>query len=445
MSKKILIPLFTICLLASCGDDSASNANNENGGSNLPPQQGTEIPCDAGNEGLEIKPADSENPRLCTNGTWVEILSSSSAPTEDLSSSSANPGQAGNEVQSSSSVTQNSSSSDIPKSSSSTILSEVEGSSSSSEESKMYLCDDGETYVLDLTNCANSSSSSSKTPDPAEESSSSTPILSSSSTPIEDPCSSSSSVVSSSSSAVSSSSVQSSSSSVMASSSSSSVAKSSSSVNVSSSSISSSSMMLNSTYDATNNTLTDIRDGHVYKTVTIGTQIWMAENLNYLPEDTVGTVWRRRSVCGGGEYLSLQEGDCSIYGRLYEVTLPDYSRYNINVCPDGWSIPTPKQWNVLVEFMGGSDIAGKMMKSDEKPYWPDENLTNEYGFSALPAGYFNRLFGFNYRGADEKAVFTVRKSNSSERNGIIIPETEESIYYTDFGETYFLAVRCIKD
>ncbi|MCQ2106898.1 MAG: hypothetical protein MJZ26_14040 [Fibrobacter sp.] len=232
----------------------------------------------------------------------------------------------------------------------------------------------------------------------------------------------------------------------MASSSSSSVAKSSSSVSVSSSGISSSSMMLNSTYDATNNTLTDIRDGHVYKTVTIGTQIWMAENLNYLPRDTSGTFWAGRSICGGGEYQSLQEGDCSVYGRLYEKDINAYDHYNQNICPDGWDVPTLKQWQVLVEFLGGINVAGKAMKSNENRYWPDESLMNEYGFSAIPAGYFVKSKGYNSRNdiGELRAVFTVHSFNSTEKNGIWINDKSDVATYTNYGQGFYLSIRCIK-
>jgi len=203
---------------------------------------------------------------------------------------------------------------------------------------------------------------------------------------------------------------------------------------------------LNSIYDAENNTLTDLRDGQVYKTVTIGLQVWMAENLNYLPKDTAGTFWAGRSVCGGGEHKSHQEGDCSVYGRLYERKINGYDGFNKNICPDGWDVPTSKQWQVLVEFLGGINVAGKAMKSNENLYWPDEDLTNKFGFSALPAGYYDKYKGYNSRcDVDElRAVFTVHSFNSSERNGIWINDKSDVVTYTDFGEGFYLSIRCIK-
>jgi len=209
---------------------------------------------------------------------------------------------------------------------------------------------------------------------------------------------------------------------------------------------SSSSPALNSIYDAENNTLTDLRDGQVYKTVTIGLQVWMAENLNYLPKDTAGTFWAGRSVCGGGEHKSHQEGDCSVYGRLYERKINGYDGFNKNICPDGWDVPTLKQWQVLVEFLGGNNVAGKAMKSNENLYWPGEDLSNKFGFSALPAGYYDKYKGYNSRcDVDElRAVFTVHSFNSSERNGIWINDKSDIVTYTDFGEGFYLSIRCMK-
>ena len=346
--------------------------------------------------------------------TGIETeISSSSEKDEAISSSSSK-----DEKSSSSKKVESSSSSKTDVSSSST---KIESSSSSVKTEE---------------------SSSSKTPE--ESSSSGKPVESSSSK-----AKSSSSEISSSSVKPEESSSSESSSSVKLVESSSSEESSSSLNPVESSSSemsSSSSPALNSIYDAENNTLTDLRDGQVYKTVTIGLQVWMAENLNYLPKDTAGTFWAGRSVCGGGEHKSHQEGDCSVYGRLYERKINGYDGFNKNICPDGWDVPTSKQWQVLVEFLGGNNVAGKAMKSNENLYWPDEDLTNKFGFSALPAGYYDKYKGYNSRcDVDElRAVFTVHSFNSSERNGIWINDKSDVVTYTDFGEGFYLSIRCIK-
>ena len=131
---------------------------------------------------------------------------------------------------------------------------------------------------------------------------------------------------------------------------------------------------MNSIYDAENNTLTDLRDNHIYKTVTIGTQVWMAQNIDYLPEDTVGTKYGGKTVCGGGTTGTFNEGDCSIHGRLYtRAILVDSIGDGKVVCPDGWIVPTLTHWNVLIEYLGGASVAGKKMKLDDNSMW-GENM-----------------------------------------------------------------------
>lgn len=327
MQSRFFILFTTMFLLLSCADESSSGPANENSSAS----RGSEIVCDVGNEGMIVKPADGEMERICKDGSWLVIESSSSGnllassdakenqsssssfiESEVKQSSSSNiTALSSSEGLSSSSVVQSSDSHEGSQSSSSDY---AEESSSSSDDTKMYLCDDGVTYVLDLANCkVESSSSESGTPESSSdnEESSSSGIESSNS-----------------------------------------IGMSSSSVEMSSSSEESSSSV-NSVYDAQNNTLTDLRDNRVYKTVTIGTQVWMAENLNYLPQDTVGTIFAGRSICAGGEYMSFEEGDCSIFGRLYDVAIDGYDKFNQDICPDGWRIPTLKQWKTLVTFIGG--------------------------------------------------------------------------------------------
>ncbi len=207
---------------------------------------------------------------------------------------------------------------------------------------------------------------------------------------------------------------------------------------------SSSSPALNSIYDAENNTLTDLRDGHVYKTVTIGTQIWMAENLNYLPKDTVGTFWAGRSVCGGGEYKSLQEGDCSIFGRLYEEDFTRISKQKESICPKGWSIPSPNQFQQLVNFLGENPVS--KMKVMDSGYWPINPGSNESGFSAIPSGYYSSLKGFNYLDEESESIASYAMSVSStlDDNAFEI-YSSIGILYSNNGDGLYMAIRCIKD
>ena len=403
MHKQVLYSLFFSLLIVSCGGDNSSSPDVENSSNS----HSSEIPCDATNEGTIIKPADSDVEHICKGGSWIAISNSSSSSSviasETNQSSSSNYGN--NESSSSS---------------------EDSIESSSSEETKLYLCDDGETHVLNPANCE-------------KESSSSVAIASSSSD--NTPNSSSTEVQEYSSSEVSSSSVKTESSSSTIESSSSNI--SSSSIDESSSSEESSSS-LSDGYDAINNTLTDPRDGHIYKTVTIGTQVWMAENLNYLPKDTIGTIWGGLSLCGGGAWKSKEEGDCSIFGRLYETDFTDEKKDSI--CPDGWSLPTYNQFQKMKSYLG--DNAVNKMKINIDKYWQSGNATNESGFSAIPSSVYSRAKGFNtfFLENEEVAAFAIEKNNNGTENGFAIVDSEDDFWVPNgFGNGYFLAVRCVKD
>jgi len=113
------------------------------------------------------------------------------------------------------------------------------------------------------------------------------------------------------------------------------------------------------------NTFTDPRDGKVYRTVKIGGQVWMAENLVY---DVLG------SKC-----YENNSANCVKYGRLYDWNTA------MKICPPGWHLPSKEEWDVLVDFSGGEDIFGKKLKA--KSGWNENgNGTDDFGFSALPSG-----------------------------------------------------------
>jgi len=135
-----------------------------------------------------------------------------------------------------------------------------------------------------------------------------------------------------------------------------------------------------SAVNAQGGSFTDKRDGKTYRTVKIGDQTWMAENLNY----KTGS-----SVCYGNK-----ERNCRKYGRLYDWDDA------MKACPAGWHLPSDEEWTALTDFVGGEDTAGTKLKS--KTGWPTDKgykaATDDYGFSALPGG--NGLSGgrFNYAG-----------------------------------------------
>jgi uncharacterized protein (TIGR02145 family) len=140
--------------------------------------------------------------------------------------------------------------------------------------------------------------------------------------------------------------------------------------------------------DASYGKMTDRRDGQVYKTVKIGTQTWMAENLNY----AVDSSWCYENSADS----------CAKYGRLYQwaAAMDIDASYNDEewdgsdanhrgACPAGWHVPTDAEWTTLETAVGGSSVAGTKLKS--RSGWNDDgdecgNGTDAYGFSALPAG-----------------------------------------------------------
>ena len=152
--------------------------------------------------------------------------------------------------------------------------------------------------------------------------------------------------------------------------------------------------------EITYGTMTDTRDNKVYKTVKIGDQTWMAENLNYA--DSIKTPsLLNRSWC----YLNKAE-NCAVTGRLYtwaasidSVALYDdgngvdcgygktctLSAKVQGVCPDGWHLPTQTEWNTLFTEVGGQTTAGRILKS-QTGWISKRNGTDGVGFSALPAG-----------------------------------------------------------
>jgi uncharacterized protein (TIGR02145 family) len=139
-------------------------------------------------------------------------------------------------------------------------------------------------------------------------------------------------------------------------------------------------------------TVTDI-DGNIYHTVTIGTQIWMVENLkvtHYSNGDSIPNV-RDHTEWGNlttGAYCNQNNIDSmsNTYGRLYNWFVVNDNR---KVAPTGWHIPSDAEWTILTDYLGGDSIVGGKLKEKGTIHWASPNIgaTNESGFTALPGGY----------------------------------------------------------
>lgn len=131
--------------------------------------------------------------------------------------------------------------------------------------------------------------------------------------------------------------------------------------------------------------LADERDGQSYRTVDIGEQTWMAENLNYASES---------SKCYND---SLEY--CDLYGRLYSWADA------MEVCPSGWHLPSLDEWKILYTYAGGIYTSASKLRTTSGWMNPDAEGTDDYGFSVLPAGAFRDLHGSGFRDLYESAIF----------------------------------------
>ena len=160
-------------------------------------------------------------------------------------------------------------------------------------------------------------------------------------------------------------------------------------------------------------TFTDARDGKVYKTVVIGTQMWMAENLNIttfingdtIPEAKTNEDWTRayRNGTPASCYFENDSNNQKTMGKLYNFNVISDLR---GFAPIGWHIPNDEEWEVLINYLGGKNFACNKMKSVNGevtyvdsyremmlqngmslPPAKDQNGNNSSGFSAIPSGW----------------------------------------------------------
>ena len=169
---------------------------------------------------------------------------------------------------------------------------------------------------------------------------------------------------------------------------------------------------------ACSESFTDPRDGQSYDIVQIGSQTWMAENLNYEAEG---------SACPEGD-----KRNCSKYGRLYTWEVAQ------KVCPEGWHLPDSADFEQLIASAGGMDFASEKLKSTSG--WRNgDNGTGEYSFSALPAVYksFNEgFFAFFWSSTEYSDDEAYYMKLFYDYDGVFLYNDDKSV---------LKSVRCVKD
>ena len=260
--------------------------------------------------------------------------------------------------------------------------------------------------------------------------------------------------------------------------SSSSVASSSSSAESSSSSVASCSSGVQSSFSVAyvdpstvvKGSMTDERDGQTYKTVKIGTQTWMAENLNYA---YTGVPYKYTYI--DSSYTSDSTSwcydnvpaNCTKYGRLYTwaAAMDSVGTWSTNgkgcgygrvcsptypvrgICPEGWHLPDTTEWHTLFTAVGGKSTAGKMLKSTSGWYdhkGGDDNGTDAYAFSALPAGY--RYYdGYIYLEGSDADFWSSTEDDSSYAYRMNLYYGYDNANLNRKNKNLGFSVRCVKD
>ena len=200
-------------------------------------------------------------------------------------------------------------------------------------------------------------------------------------------------------------------------------------------------------------TVTDI-EGNVYKTVKIGTQIWMAENLKvtkYQDGTSIPNVKEQEAwtylTTGAYCYYNNDLNNRAVYGNMYNYFAVTDSR---KLAPKGWHIPTKAEWETLIKFLGG-DAGGANQKLREADYihWVRKVRTvgnNESGFTVLPGGerWVQANRGFEQIGGQITLwTSSINISDSTRASATHINDVEAIVYSWFKGCGGY--VRCIKD
>ncbi|MFN5305549.1 MAG: FISUMP domain-containing protein, partial [Bacteroidota bacterium] len=193
------------------------------------------------------------------------------------------------------------------------------------------------------------------------------------------------------------------------------------------------------------------QDGNVYKTIVVGTQEWMAENLrasHYRNGDAIAlvnnnTTWQGLNTGATCFYNNDSAANNCPYGKLYNWYAASDVR---NLCPAGWHVPSDAEWTTLTTFLGGENVAGGKMKSTGTQYWvsPNTAADNSSGFSGLSGGY-RHIYGTFFSIDSFGYCWSSTELNTNNAWYRRLNYNNGSVFRNSNDKTYGFSVRCIRD
>jgi uncharacterized protein (TIGR02145 family) len=197
-------------------------------------------------------------------------------------------------------------------------------------------------------------------------------------------------------------------------------------------------------------TITDI-DGNVYHTVTIGTQIWLVENLKTTKYNDgteipfivdTAAAWYELNEPGYC-WFNDEESNKNTTGALYNF----HALNSGKLCPKGWHVPTDEEWTILAEYLGGENVAGGKMKAVGTEFWLDPNTgaTNSSGLTVIPAGFRGKS-GFIAHSVNSNALFWSSTAfNDIDAWTRYLLFDNEILGRNNGGKYHGFSIRCLKD
>ena len=214
-------------------------------------------------------------------------------------------------------------------------------------------------------------------------------------------------------------------------------------------------------------TITDF-NGNVYYTVNIGNQVWMAENLAYLPSvspSSDGSIWNVSYTdpyyyVYGYQGSSVNEAKATsnytTYGVLYNwpAAMAGASSSSANpsgvqgVCPDGWHLPSNAEWTELTDYLGGTSVAGGKLKETGTTHWnsPNTGADNSSGFSALPGGSRSSNNSGSFGSVGYNGFWwSSTETRSSSAWSRFLNYTNVDLILHNYPKSYGFSIRCVRD